>query len=313
MAHDHNHDHGSHNHSHAGHSHAPASFGKAFAIGIALNTVYVIAEAAYGIASNSLALVADAGHNLSDVLGLALAWGASILTARAPKGRYTYGLRKTSILAALTNAVVLLVVTGGIIWEAIRRFSDPQIIDSNVVIFVALIGIFVNGFTAFMFMSGRKNDINIKGAFLHMVADAAITLGVVIAALLIKSTGWAWIDPAISVIIGVVITIGTWSLFRDSVFLALDAIPSGIEKDKIESYLSSLPGVTGISDLHIWGLSTTETALTAHLIRPGSELDDAFIKQTAETLKLKFGIAHATIQIENGDEARMCALHTKTV
>lgn len=307
---DHGHDHGHEHDQHGagGHHHAPANFGKAFAIGIALNLAYVLGEAFYGVAAHSLALLADAGHNLGDVLGLAGAWLASVLGKRRPGGQYTYGLRRSSILAALGNAVVLLVVTGGIAWEGIRRLMDPEPTGGLVIMAVAAVGIVVNGVTALLFMSGRKDDLNIRGAFLHMASDALVALGVVIAGAVILWTGWLWLDPAISLVISAVIVAGTWSLLRDSVNLALDAVPPGVDQGKVAAFLRSLPGVAEVHDLHIWGLSTTETALTAHLVRPGAQLDDDLLHHAAEELKEHHGISHATFQVENGQGAHPCSL-----
>ena len=297
MAHDHGH----------GHSHAPANFGRAFAIGIALNITFVVIEAVYGRLSNSLALVADAGHNLSDVLGLVLAWGASVLARRHPTLRRTYGLRRSSILAALLNAVVLLVAVGGIAWEALRRFGNPEPTAGGTVIVVAAIGIAVNGGTALLFMAGRKGDLNIRGAFLHMAADAGVSLGVVLAGLAILATGRAWLDPAVSLAIVVVIVVGTWGLLRDSVNLALDAVPEGIDMAAVQGYLGSLPAVVEVHDLHVWGMSTTETALTAHLVMPDTTCDDATLSRICGELHDRFGIEHTTLQVESGDPAHPCS------
>ena len=308
MAEHHDHEHGI-----SGHQHAPASFGRAFAIGIALNLAYVVGEVFYGVVAHSLALLADAGHNLGDVLSLAGAWFASILGKRRPSGRYTYGLRRSSILAALSNAIVLLVITGGIAWEGIQRLLDPQPVGGSIIMVVAAVGIAVNGFTAFLFMAGRKDDLNIKGAFLHMASDAVVALGVVIAGAVILWTGWLWLDPAISLIVSVVIVVGTWGLLRDSTSLALDAVPPGVDQTKVASFLGKLPGITNVHDLHIWGMSTTETALTAHLVRPGAVLDDDMLHDACEELKEHFGISHATFQIESGTGARPCALQPDEV
>lgn len=302
--HDHGHeahDHGHHNHGIGGHAHAPSSFGRAFAIGITLNAAYVVAEAFYGVASHSLALLADAGHNLGDVLGLTVAWAAAILSQRRPSGRYTYGLRGSSILAALGNAITLLVVTGGIGWEAVRRLMEPEPSGGVTIMAVAAIGIAVNGGTALLFMSGRKGDLNIKGAFTHMAADALIALGVVITGGLIFVTGWLWLDPVVSLVVSATIIVGTWSLLRDSINLALDAVPPSIDPEAVERHLAALPGVTQVHDLHIWGMSTTETALTAHLVRPNLSADDAFLRHAAQDLRDRFGIGHATFQVEMGD------------
>jgi len=294
------------NHSHAhGHSHAPASYGRAFAIGVTLNLAFVIVEAGFGAWSHSLSLLADAGHNLSDVLGLLLAWGATVLAARQPTARRTYGLRRSSILAALLNAIVLLLAVGGIAWEAIHRFMQPAPVASGTVMAVAGIGFFVNSFTAWLFMSGQ-HDLNIRGAFLHMAADAAVSLGVVFAALAMMFTGWLWLDPATSLVIVVVITFGTWGLLRESLDLALDAVPAGIHPEQITAYLQQLPGVVAVHDLHIWAMSTTETALTVHLVKPDATLDDALLARIHRELHDQFGIEHTTIQFELGDADHPC-------
>lgn len=303
---------GHHGHAHgAGHSHAPSTFGRAFAIGIALNLAYVAGEAFYGITANSLALLADAGHNLGDVLGLVAAWVASMLSRRLPSSRYTYGLRRASILAALANAVLLLIVTGAVAWEAVRRFSEPAVPAGQTIMIVAAIGILVNGITALLFMSGRKGDLNIKGAFLHMASDALVSAGTVGAGALIFWTGKAWIDPAISLVVSAIIVWGTWSLLRDSLDLALDAIPRGIEGGEVEAYLRALPGVDEVHDLHIWGLSTTDTALTAHLVCKGD--GQALIRQIRQDARDRFGIGHVTIQIEDRALAEACELRSAHV
>jgi cobalt-zinc-cadmium efflux system protein len=294
-------DHSGHSHGPGGHSHAPASFGSAFAIGIALNFGFVIVEAVYGVLAHSLALVADAGHNLGDVLGLLLAWGATFLARTAPTERHTYGLRSSSILAALFYAIFLLITVGAIAWEAIRRFGDPTIVEARIVIWVAVVGIVINTATALLFMSGRKRDLNIRGAFLHMAADAGVSFGVVLAGFLIIVTGSLWIDPVISLVIAAVITWGTWGLLRDSANLALQAVPQGIEVAKVRQYLSSLPHVTEVHDLHIWPMSTTETALTAHLVRDIDDCDCALLEQAAQDLNRKFEIQHTTLQFETLD------------
>jgi len=290
-----------HAHGVSGHSHAPASFGSAFAIGITLNLGFVILEVIYGVFAQSLALIADAGHNLGDVLGLLLAWGATFLARTAPTERRTYGLRSSSILAALFNAIFLLITVGAIAWEAIRRFGDPTNVEARTVIWIAVVGIIINTGTALMFMSGRKRDLNIRAAFLHMVADAGVSAGVVVAGFLIMATGLDWIDPAISLAIAAVIIWGTWGLLRDSVNLALHAVPHGIEVAKVREYLSSLPHVTAVHDLHVWPMSTTETALTAHLVRDVDDCDCALLDQAARDLHRKFEIQHATLQFETQD------------
>ncbi|WP_298245051.1 cation diffusion facilitator family transporter [uncultured Bradyrhizobium sp.] len=300
--HDHSHDHGL---GHA-HVHAPANFGKAFAIGITLNTALVVAEAIYGYIGNSTALLADAGHNLSDVLGLVIAWGASIAARRAPSGRFTYGFRASTILAALANAVFLLVATGAIGWEAILRLREPEPIAGVTVMVVAGIGILINGFAAMLFASGRKDDINIEGAYLHMAADAAVSLGVVISAALIIWTGWLWLDPITSLVICATILWSTTSLLRGSIDMSMAAAPKGTDLAAIRTFLLARPGVSAIHDLHVWPISTTETALTCHLVMPAST-DDAFLMQTAQLLKTTFRIGHTTLQVETHPD-NGCAL-----
>jgi cobalt-zinc-cadmium efflux system protein len=305
-AHAHRHDHGLGGHH--GHAHGPVNYDRAFLIGIVLNGGFVLVEAVYGVLSNSLALLADAGHNLGDVLSLALAWGASALARRLPTARHTYGLRRSSILASLTNAALLLVAVGAIVWEAVRRFGTPEPVAEATVIVVATIGIVINTATALMFMRGRHRDINIQGAFLHMAADAAVSLGVVLSAVAIMFTGWVWLDPASSVLIAIVITIGTWSLLRDSLNLALDAVPASVDRDRIEQFLAGQPGVREVHDLHIWAMSTTEVALTAHLVRPDLPTDDAFLSTIAHELREHHGVQHATLQVEQGDPRYPCHL-----
>lgn len=289
---------GNHDHAHHGHAHAPTDFGRAFLIGAVLNIGFVVVEAGYGIAANSMALLADAGHNLSDVLGLLVAWGAVRLTKRAPSERFTYGLRKSSVLAALFNAVFLLVAIGAIAVEATRRFAHPHPVEGGTVMAVAAIGIVINGVTAWMFASGRKGDINIRGAYLHMAADAAVSAGVVIAGLIIWRTGWHWVDPVVSIIIVAVIFAGTWGLLRESLSMSLDAVPSRIVPAEVGASLAALPGVERVHDLHIWPMSTTEAALTCHLVMPGGRPDDAFLREAAKMLQERYSIEHSTIQIE---------------
>lgn len=304
--HDHSHDHG-HSHGIGGHSHAPKDFGRAFAIGAALNIGFVVAEAAAGLWTGSLALLADAGHNLSDVLALLLAWGAAEMAKKAPTLRRTYGYRKGTILASLANAGLLLLAVGAIIWEAVRRFGSPDPVSPGPVMIVAAIGVVINTATALMFMRGQ-HDLNVRGAFLHMVADAAVSLGVVIAALVIWTTGWLWIDPAVSLLIAIVILLGTWGLLRDSLNLALDAAPRGIDVAKVKAWLAAQPGVTEVHDLHVWAMSTTETALTAHLLRPDNANCDQFLRDVAAGLQTQFGIGHPTLQVETGEGGHPCHL-----
>lgn len=296
--HAHDHHHAEHAHPH-GHHHAPKDFGRAFAIGIGLNTAFVLAEVGAGLWSGSLALLADAGHNLSDVLSLLLAWGASILAKRAPAGRRTYGLRKGTILASLANAVLLLIAIGVIASEAVRRFMEPAEVATIPVMIVAAIGVAINTATALMFMRGHE-DLNVRGAFLHMAADAAVSLAVVIGGAVMLFTGFDWIDPALSLLIAAVIVIGTWGLLRDSLDLALDAAPRGLDVEQVRGFLASLPGVTDVHDLHVWAMSTSETAMTAHLTRPDNADADAFLHRACEGLLDRFGIGHATLQVETG-------------
>jgi cobalt-zinc-cadmium efflux system protein len=299
------HDHHSHAHGHSG---SPADFGRAFAIGIGLNLAYVAVEAGYGLFAGSLALIADAGHNLGDVLGLGLSWGAAMLGRRGPSDRFTYGLGSTSILAALGNALILLVVTGGVAWEALWRLAHPVAVAGGTVAWVAGIGIAVNGATAILFVRGRAHDLNLRSAFLHMTADALIALGVVAAGIAIAVTGWPWLDPAVGLGISTVIVYGTWDLVKQAFSLALDAVPKGLDASAVRAHLASVPGVTALHDLHIWGMSTTETALTCHLVMPGGHPGDEALSRIAGELEHRFGIRHATIQIELGDSDEVCAL-----
>ncbi|MVT74500.1 cation diffusion facilitator family transporter [Bradyrhizobium cajani] len=275
-------------------------------MGISLNVALVVAEAVYGYIGNSTALLADAGHNLSDVLGLVVAWGASIAARRAPSGRFTYGLRASTILAALANAVFLLVATGAIGWEAILRLREPQPIAGVTVMVVAGIGILINGFTAMLFAGGRKDDINIEGAYLHMAADAAVSLGVVVSAALIIWTGWLWLAPVTSLVICATILWSTTSLLRGSIDMSMAAAPKGTDLAAIRAFLLARPGVSGIHDLHVWPISTTETALTCHLVMPTGS-DDAFLMETAQLLKASFRIGHTTLQVETHPD-NGCAL-----
>jgi cobalt-zinc-cadmium efflux system protein len=303
MAHDHYHEQHrhAHAHDHAGHSHALDSFGWAFAVGASLNVVFVAAELVFGYAANSLALISDAVHNLSDVIALLLAWGAAWLAQKRPTQQHTYGYRRASILAALFNAGRLLVAVGGIIGEAINRLQEPAPVAGWTVVAVAAFGIAVNGGTALLFMRGRHGDLNVRGAYLHMAADTGVSFGVVIAALVIMLTGWLWVDPAISLVIAAVVLASGWGLARDSVNLALDGVPRGIELSDVRDYLGALDGVSEVHDLHVWAMSTNETALTAHLVRPDGT-DDAFLHQVCEELSQRFNIHHATLQIESSGE-----------
>jgi cobalt-zinc-cadmium efflux system protein len=292
-------------HDHAGHSHAPDNFGWAFAIGVTINAAFVIAELIFGYAANSLALISDAVHNLSDTIALLLAWGAVWLAGKQPTQRHTYGYRRASILAALFNAGLLLVAVGGIVVEAINRLQEPAAIATWTIVVVAALGILVNGGTALLFMRGRRGDLNIRGVYLHMAADAGVSLGVVLAALAIMFTGSLWIDPAICLVIAAAVFWSGWGLARDSVNLALDGVPRGIELSTVRDYLGGLEGVSELHDLHIWAMSTNETALTVHLVRPGGT-DDKFLHTVCEQLSHRFGIHHATLQIEvSGDACRL--------
>ena len=296
MGHDHSqgHDHG---HAH-GHSHAPADFGRAFAIGIALNTAFVAVEAAFGYISGSMALVADAGHNLSDVLGLLIAWGAAAAAKRPPSPRFTYGLKSSTILAALANAALLMIAIGAILFETIDRLMNPVEPEGWTMIWVAGVGIVINTVTALLFVRGRKDDLNIRGAFLHMAADALVSVGVVIAGVAILLTGAVWLDPVTSLVILAVIGWGTWGLARDSLKLGLNAVPDGVDESAVRAALEREPGVAEVHDLHIWPMSTTETALTAHLVMPDGHPGDAFIAQLAQRLSHDHQIGHTTLQIE---------------
>ena len=312
--HDHGHggqDHGGHGHHHGhGHSHAPATFGRAFAIGTILNLAFVIVEAIYGIIGDSVALLADAGHNLSDVLGLIVAWVAMTLSQRGPSARFTYGLRSSSILAALFNALFLLLAIGGIVWEALRRLGNPPEVAGVTMMVVAAIGVVINAGTAMLFMSGRKGDLNIRGAYLHMVADAGISAGVVLSGAVIFFTGWNLIDPLVSLAVSVIIVYGTWGLLRDSVRMTFGAVPDAIDPTAVRLYLIDQPGVMEVHDLHIWSLSTTETALTAHLVMPEGHPGDHALDGISDVLHQKFGIGHATLQVElSGDKCRLAPEH----
>jgi cobalt-zinc-cadmium efflux system protein len=297
MAHDHHHDY-----------HQAPNHSRAFALGVGLNLSFVAVEFGFGLWSHSIALLADAGHNLSDVLGLLLAWGAAYASTVGPNERRTYGLRRTSILAALVNALVLLLVTGGITWEAVQRFSNPAPVMGTAVMAVAAVGVVINGITASLFFAGRHRDLNLRGAFLHMAADAAVSLGVVVSGALVQWQGWTWADPVASLAIVAAILYSTWGLLLESINLSLDAVPKNIDPVRVREYLQGLPGITDVHDLHIWGMSTTETALTVHLVKPDGQIDDAFLAEVEHTLHDRFGIMHATIQLEQGAAEHACKL-----
>jgi cobalt-zinc-cadmium efflux system protein len=296
-------------HHHDHHHHEPgAAVTPAFALAAALNAGFVALETAFGLYSGSLALLADAGHNLSDVLGLLLAWAASYLMRQPPSRRRTYGLGRTSILAALVNAILLLIAVGAIAWEALHRLRQPAEVMPTAMIAIAACGVVLNTITALLFLKDRHHDLNVRGAFLHMAADAAVSLGVVLGGLAIRATGWSWIDPALGLVIALVIAISTWDLFRQAVNLALDSVPAHIDPALVQSFLAELPGVAAVHDLHIWALSTTETALTVHLVKPAAVIDDDWLHEVSHELSHRFGIAHSTIQIESGGGVRACRL-----
>jgi cobalt-zinc-cadmium efflux system protein len=301
--HGHSHGHGrGHAHGHGHHHHAPKDFGRAFAIGIFLNLGFVIVEATYGFLANSMALLADAGHNLSDVLGLAIAWAAATLAKRPPSRRFSYGLRSVTILAALANALILLGAVAFIVYHAVVRLIIPDFVDGEAVVIVAAIGIAINGATAYMFARGSKGDLNIRGAYLHMLADALVSAGVVLAGLGIAFTGWLWLDPMTSLIVAALIFIGTADMLRESGTMALGGVPRSIDPDAVEAQLGGLPGVARVHDLHIWSMSTTEYALTAHLVMPGGFPGDAFLRDCAHDIEHRFGITHSTLQVEVGGD-----------
>ncbi len=307
MTHDH-HAHDPLDHAHeTRHVHAPAHFGKAFVVGAMLNIGFVVIEVFYGLLSHSVALLADAGHNLGDVLGLLVAWTASVLAKRAPSHRFTYGLRGSSILAALFNAIFLLLVVGAISLEAIQRLGTPAPISGQTMIVVALVGIVVNGVTAWLFASGRKNDLNVRGIFLHMLSDALVSVGVVVAGVMILITGWQWLDPVTSIVINGIIVLGTWGLLRDSVGMSMAAVPAQINPAQVRAFLEGQAEVMGLHDLHIWPMSTTESALTCHLVMPKGHPGDRFLHGLSEELLARFHIHHTTVQIEV-DHDIACAL-----
>jgi len=291
---------------HHDHDHAPVNYGRAFAIAVGLNLAFVGIEVFYGGLSHSLALLGDAAHNFGDVFALVLAWGASILVKQHSTMRYSYGMRRTSILAALVNAVILLLVTGGIAWEALQRFHQADQVSGSTIMWVAALGIIINLTSALLFFAGRQHDLNLRGAFLHLASDALVAVGVVIAGALIALTGWQWLDPLVSLAIAGVILIGTWDLLRGALNFALDSVPEGIDPGEVRDHLLRLPGVASLHDLHIWGMSTTETALTVHLVVPDSTCSDSFLAQASDELHDTFGIEHVTLQRETGDSAYPC-------
>lgn len=302
-------EHHHHNHAHGcAHHHAPANYDRAFAVGVTLNLLYVAFCLYAGVQTNSLALIADAWHNLGDVASLLIAWGAAWLSRKPPSQKRTYGFGRSSILAALINALLLLIAAGGIVWGAFERLQAPEPIATTAVMWIAALGVVINTGTALMFLRGSKTDINIRGAFLHMTFDAALSVGVVIAAFTIGRTGWLWLDPATGLIIVAFIAAESFRMLRDSLSLTMDFIPSGVDRAEVEGYLLALPGVTEIHDLHIWPLSTTSVALTAHLVRPEGVHDDAWIFAACDGLQEKFGIDHPTLQIERGTDPAACRL-----
>ncbi|OQA30041.1 MAG: Cadmium, cobalt and zinc/H(+)-K(+) antiporter [Betaproteobacteria bacterium ADurb.Bin341] len=284
-------------HGHA-HTHAPATYNRAFALGIGLNLAFVLIEAGYGWKVDSLALLADAGHNLSDVAGLVLAWGATLAERLQPDTRHTYGWKRASILAAFANAILLLMAMGALAWEAAQRLQAPGATEGMTIMVIAGIGVVINGVTAALFMHGSKTDLNLRGAFLHMAADALVSLGVVVSGALYLWQGWNWLDPVVSLLVALLIVAGTWKLFRQSLHLLFDGVPASIELNEVRNYLCRLPGVAEVHDLHVWAMSSQETALTAHLVMPDGHPGDHFYQQTAATLHTRFGIAHPTLQIE---------------
>lgn len=300
---------------HHGHHPPPAGgvSSRALATGVVLNLAFAALEVAFGLQANSLALLADAGHNFSDVVGLIVAWGAVLAARRAPSERFTYGLRSSTILAALANSMLLLIAVGGILWEAVMRMFHPAAVVESTMIWVAAAGVAVNLGTAFMLMGGHRHDINLRGAFLHMLADAAVSAGVIVAAAAMIWTGWMWLDPAISIVIAVVIFASTWGLLNASLRLSLHAVPESIDLNEVTSFLQELPYVREVHDLHIWGMSTTEIALTVHLVTPAGHPGDAALGQLAEELEHRFNISHVTIQVELGEEGVSCRLAPEDV
>lgn len=295
-----------HDHSHHHHG-APMDPGRAFGFGIALNIAFVVAESIAGVIADSTALLADAAHNLGDVLGLAMAWGAVALSRRRRTARRTYGFRRTTILAGLANAMLILVAIGGVTWEAVQRFGRPAHVNGGIVAIVAVVGVLVNGGAALLFARGRDRDVNKRGAYLHLMADAAVSAGVVVAGLIVWRTGWSWVDPATSIVVSLVILASTVGLFREALDLLLDAVPPHIDPDAVEKYLAELPGVQQVHDLHIWPMSTTAVALTAHLVVHWDGRSPMFVRDAAHEIEHRFGIAHATIQLEPADADTVCA------
>ncbi|HEU0186908.1 MAG TPA: cation diffusion facilitator family transporter [Gallionellaceae bacterium] len=303
---------GAHHHHHHDHA-APDPTRKAFAVGVVLNLVFVAVEVVFGLRANSLSLLADAGHNFSDVIGLLLAWWAMLLAQRVPSEQFTYGLRSSTILAALGNAMLLVLAVGGIAWEALHRLAQPEAVSEQTMMGVAAVGVVINVATALMLLRGNTRDVNLRAAFIHMLADALVSLGVVLAGAGIYWTGWLWLDPAISLVVAVVIFAGTWSVLKTSLRLSLHAVPEHINSADVLAYLEAIPGVEEVHDLHIWGMSTTEAALTVHLVMPGGHPGDAFLAGLAEELRQRFRIEHATFQIELGNEGIACRLAPEEV
>jgi len=294
------HDHHGHGHGHS-HTHAPADYGRAFAVGVALNLLYVGIETAAGLWFDSMALLADAGHNLSDVAGLLIAWGGIALARRAPSDRFTWGLQRSPILAALANALILVAACGGIIFESLHRLTQPLAVSGDMVMAVAAVGILINLGTALLFLRGRKGDVNIRGAYLHMLADAGVSAAVVAGGLVIRQTGWAWVDPVLGLVVAAVILKGTWGLLTESLALALDAVPAGIDPAAVRGWLAGLEGVAAVHDLHIWPQGTSGGILTAHLVMPAGHPGDEALANIAHALHHRFDIGHATLQVETGD------------
>lgn len=289
-----------HDHAHEG---TDANLSRAFALGVALNVAFVVIEGIYGVLANSTALLADAAHNASDVLGLGLAWVAASLARRKPSQRYTYGLRSSTVLAALANSMLLLLAVGGVSWEAIQRLADPEAVQGFTVLAVAAVGVVINAISALLFMRGRAHDANVRAAFLHLAADAGVSFGVVIAGAVIWRTGWSWVDPAMSLAVSVIVLVSTWSLLREAVQLALAGVPEGVDIVAVRTFLQALPSVSEVHDLHIWAMGTTEVALTAHLVIPWSAQPPVFLEQLEQELRARFGIDHATVQLEPNEKA----------